>query len=162
MLLVRRGTFETNSSSTHSITMCSKSEFDKWKNGEIYFLEEENRFVNNEERDLIIKELIIYQKLDIDYENKKVSYKDKTFDYKDYDEKEKIIKENFITDENLAEIDLESDEMEDMLSDLDWYEMPLSYSEWYDHYGDEYELYSESYTTTNKEEVIAFGYYGYN
>lgn len=34
---VRRGVFETNSSSTHSITMCMKSDYDKWINGEVYF-----------------------------------------------------------------------------------------------------------------------------
>lgn len=32
---VRRGVFETNSSSVHSITMCTDSEFDKWVNGEL-------------------------------------------------------------------------------------------------------------------------------
>lgn len=32
---IRRGVFETNSSSTHSITMCSKEEYAKWKNGEL-------------------------------------------------------------------------------------------------------------------------------
>lgn len=37
MIQIRRGVFETNSSSTHSITICSESEFDKWKNGKVYF-----------------------------------------------------------------------------------------------------------------------------
>lgn len=32
---IRRGTFETNSSSTHSLTMCMKSDYDKWINGEV-------------------------------------------------------------------------------------------------------------------------------
>ena len=32
---VRRGVFETNSSSVHSITMCTKSDYDKWRNGEL-------------------------------------------------------------------------------------------------------------------------------
>lgn len=36
MLQIRQGVFETNSSSTHSITMCSQDEFDAWKNGEVY------------------------------------------------------------------------------------------------------------------------------
>ena len=31
---VRRGVFETNSSSTHSLTMCLKSDYDKWLKGE--------------------------------------------------------------------------------------------------------------------------------
>lgn len=33
---IRRGVFETNSSSVHSITMCTKNEFDEWKNGNLY------------------------------------------------------------------------------------------------------------------------------
>lgn len=34
---VRKGVFETNSSSCHSVTMCTKSEYDKWKAGDYYF-----------------------------------------------------------------------------------------------------------------------------
>jgi len=30
---IRRSVFETNSSSTHSITMCSNTDFEKWENG---------------------------------------------------------------------------------------------------------------------------------
>ncbi len=35
MRQIRRNVFETNSSSTHSITICMKSEFDKWVAGEL-------------------------------------------------------------------------------------------------------------------------------
>lgn len=28
-----RGVFETNSSSCHSLTMCTQSDYDKWKDG---------------------------------------------------------------------------------------------------------------------------------
>ena len=35
MRQIRRNVFETNSSSTHSITMCMRSDFDKWINGEL-------------------------------------------------------------------------------------------------------------------------------
>lgn len=34
---IRRGIFESNSSSTHSLTMCSEEEFEQWKNGELLF-----------------------------------------------------------------------------------------------------------------------------
>lgn len=37
MRQVRRSVFETNSSSVHSITMCMKSDYDKWVNGELYW-----------------------------------------------------------------------------------------------------------------------------
>lgn len=36
MLQIRKNVFETNSSSTHSITMCSKDDYDRWANGEAY------------------------------------------------------------------------------------------------------------------------------
>ena len=38
--VIRRGVFETNSSSTHSITMCSEEIFDKWINGEYLYVED--------------------------------------------------------------------------------------------------------------------------
>ena len=33
---IRHGVFETNSSSVHSITMCTQNEFDDWRNGKVY------------------------------------------------------------------------------------------------------------------------------
>lgn len=37
MKQIRFGVFETNSSSTHSITIVSEEDFDKWKAGELIF-----------------------------------------------------------------------------------------------------------------------------
>lgn len=34
---IRFGVFETNSSSTHSLTMCSKEDYQKWENGELIY-----------------------------------------------------------------------------------------------------------------------------
>ena len=42
---IRRGVFETNSSSTHSLTMCSEEEFEAWKRGEVLFKRWEEKFV---------------------------------------------------------------------------------------------------------------------
>ena len=36
---VRQGVFETNSSPTHTLTICSKDDFDKWKHGEVFWLD---------------------------------------------------------------------------------------------------------------------------
>ena len=36
MITMRQGTFETNSSSTHSMVICTKDEWDKWAAGELY------------------------------------------------------------------------------------------------------------------------------
>ena len=35
MIQVRKNVFETNSSSTHSLVMAVKSDFDRWVNGEV-------------------------------------------------------------------------------------------------------------------------------
>ena len=45
MIKVRAGTFETNSSSTHSIVICSKKQFDEWKAGRCFFNTETDKFV---------------------------------------------------------------------------------------------------------------------
>lgn len=37
MKQIRLGIFETNSSSTHSIVICTDEEFEKWKNGELVY-----------------------------------------------------------------------------------------------------------------------------
>lgn len=47
--VIRRGIFETNSSSVHSITMCSDDEYSKWKNGEVYYNRWEHKFVDKSE-----------------------------------------------------------------------------------------------------------------
>lgn len=36
MITIRKNTFETNSSSTHSMVICTKEEWDKWAAGELY------------------------------------------------------------------------------------------------------------------------------
>lgn len=51
---IRRRVFETNSSSVHSITMCSGDEFEKWENGEVLFWREQEKFATRSE---IIEEM---------------------------------------------------------------------------------------------------------
>lgn len=46
---IRIGTFESNSSSVHTITMCSYDEYEKWKRGELYFEKWEDCFVSKED-----------------------------------------------------------------------------------------------------------------
>ena len=51
---IRRGVFETNSSSVHSLTMCTAEEYKKWEDGEVLFCKYEDMFGTKEE---IIEEL---------------------------------------------------------------------------------------------------------
>lgn len=48
---VRRGVFETNSSSVHSITMCTSDEYDKWVNGELLWDYWNDKLIKPEDRD---------------------------------------------------------------------------------------------------------------
>lgn len=57
---IRRGVFETNSSSVHSLTMCTESEYDRWESGELLYWECRDGFYTKED---ILKKL----KLDKDY-----------------------------------------------------------------------------------------------
>ena len=47
--VIRRGIFETNSSSVHSLTMCSDDEYSKWRNGEVYYDRWRCKFVDKSE-----------------------------------------------------------------------------------------------------------------
>ena len=39
MIQIRRNVFETNSSSTHSITMCMKNDYDLWIHDKVWFID---------------------------------------------------------------------------------------------------------------------------
>lgn len=62
MKIIRLGTFETNSSSTHSITMCMKEEYEKWKSGELFFVRAENKFIDKEEEQNMLKKQLYITK----------------------------------------------------------------------------------------------------
>lgn len=46
---IRRGVFETNSSSVHSLVMCTDDDYYKWKKGEILYDKWESKLVTLEE-----------------------------------------------------------------------------------------------------------------
>ena len=75
MRTIRLGTFETNSSSTHSITMCMESDFLKWKNGEMYWNRWNDELVSKEEVEKeFLKENTGVSKEDTDFKDKFEEY----------------------------------------------------------------------------------------
>lgn len=74
---IRRGVFETNSSSVHSLTMCSGEEYTKWENGEILYWKERDKFGTREE---IIEEL---KNLRYSWGNRELYYPDVNWDDED-------------------------------------------------------------------------------
>lgn len=150
MRIVRKGVFETNSSSTHSITMCMKSDYDKWSNGELYFFD--GRLISKEEADIIKKKSVLYDKCDVDYSTRKAKYKDIEFNW---DDRETAL----YTKENLDSItDKDIEEYEE--NELDIYEYPTSFDDYWNYFEERLETYTDSFKTPNGEEVVAFGTYG--
>lgn len=131
---IRLNTFETNSSSLHSLTILSKEDFDKFKSGE-YFLKDSSETAGQ----LITKE---------------EAYKE-LFNEKSREEYEKEYKE-------WAGLD-DSDEIDDEQDFLTYVEgEQYSDATSYKHLIDEsdYQTYEYGYTTKNGDEIVVFGYYG--
>lgn len=135
MKQIRRGVFETNSSSTHSITMCSENEYDKWKNGELLFNRWDDEFITKE--GIIEKAKVKQEKYLKEKEEGKTLY--------NYQEKYTNAK----NDEELFEAEYDEEDGDYYTYDRFWNDM-------------DYETFEDSYTTKDGEKVIAFGYYGYN
>ena len=57
--VIRRGLFETNSSSVHSITMCDDDTYTKWKNGELLVDDYNGVFITRKEANDRLKKDII-------------------------------------------------------------------------------------------------------
>ena len=136
---VRRGVFETNSSSTHSLTVCTQDEFSKWRNGDIFYnYSYEQPFCNYPEfipiedlPDIItkaIKDGIPPNEWDTSLEWPKLSGAETKADL------------------NRIVEDLHSTEI-------------YTYEGWFGK--SDYDTYSHSFTTPGGENMVVFGDYGY-
>lgn len=131
MIKVRKGTFETNSSSTHSLVMCSESEYDLLEKKEAFLVDDT----------VVLKENLFKEFLD-----KREWKKNKWLKYCQENNK------NPESVDDLAEAIINEDL-------FDPYEVSTLERYW-DYYGEQYETFDESYTTKSGDKVIAFGYYG--
>lgn len=143
----RRGVFETNSSSTHSLTMCTEQEFEDWKNGKTLINRYDGEFIPAEKNTLPEKDL-------------KIEY------FKEYAEKIEngyVYENKYYTtlEDMVEEVQLDEKELEAFKNDMknDDY---MTYDEFWNYYEDEYNTFTESYTTKSGEKIVAFGYYGYD
>lgn len=132
MLQIRHGVFETNSSSTHSITIVPKDEFEKWVDGEVYFNDDSWEVKNHNK--WLTKEEAIVGVLGCDYPPTKDD------DYHSYTYKEL----NEMSNKDLSEI-------------LYKYSI-YSFNKYSENYGLEY--YDVKYITEHGDEIVAFGLYG--
>ena len=132
--VIRKNVFETNSSNTHSITICTKKEFEDWKNGKSLFDEYNGNFIH-------AKELTNEQKKDA-YEY----YNDTRKPWcKSWDELSEYEKNQYYEDYAI----------ELLLKDEDG----ITYETWKD---GELDTYHKGFKTEHGDEIVAFGTYGYN
>lgn len=131
----RYGVFETNSSSTHSLTVCSEEEFEAWKRGEVLFRYWSEEFINPVQ--LSDKQKKEAEK---DYERNRSIYWKDWEDLSD-DEKEKWYNKYTINC-GLTAHDAKT------------------YAEYM--YNDRLETFEEHYTSKSGDKLVIFGNYGYD
>lgn len=132
---IRYGTFESNSSSTHSITLCLQEEFDAWKKGELLLDYYDDKFINP------------YT----------LTEEDKVAAQEEYDKKKQLFWADW---DNLSE-DAKNKWYEKYLKEHDLYNEDFyTYDEFMEN--GYLETFVESYTSPSGDKIIAFGRYGYN
>ena len=134
---IRQGVFETNSSSVHTLTMCTNEEYVKWTNGELMYDSYSDKLVD-------VKLEITEQ----DKKNAKAYYEDS--------------KKNFWKEWSQLSVEETNEWYKKYMSDYKKFDSERynTYEEFFDN---EYcETFEQSYTTPSGEKIIAFGYYGYD
>jgi hypothetical protein len=134
MKQIRRNVFETNSSSTHSLTLCSEDEFEKWKKGELLFDYWKEVFVESSSIS------------DEDKLRAKAAYDDAKSNYwKDWESLSDDEKNNWY-----------SKWLKEHRGDEDY----KTYNEYMNE--DYLECFVDRYTSKSGDKIVAFGKYGYD
>lgn len=145
---VRQGVFETNSSSTHTLTICSKDDYDKWKRGEVFWLDNSWHKLDTD-KDFVTPE-----------ELEELAEKYNEEQQKRIDAGDKFAK--------VLDIDKVLNERPDYNSwDDSYYDTARSALEAYttdDFYvsNEDLETYSKTFTSPSGDEMVAFGAFGYD
>lgn len=145
---VRQGVFETNSSSTHTLTICSKDDFDKWKHGEIFWLDNDWHKLDTNKNFVTPEELEELAEKYNEEQQERINAGDKFAKVLDID---KVLNER-------PDYDSWRDGYWDTeRSSLEAYTM----DDWYARNGG-LETYSRSFTSPSGDEMVAFGAFGYD
>lgn len=142
MIQIRDNVFETNSSSTHSVTIAPKSEYDAWvEDKDIIFNADTGEFVSREAAIEAVREI------DKDYQESSWYHPIESYMWYDAPDDDSI--------RMCKNIDNVPEEYVDKY---------LAYHQFYTYYEyeqyDELEKYSEQYETQSGDEIVVFGMYG--
>lgn len=155
MLQVRRGVFETNSSSVHSMCICSQSEYDDWLAGK-KVLTYDNTFMDSEseEYNKLVKIAAMYYLADYSYSHRTYSFKGATVQYKDFDDFCESTYNSLMSDEEIKELDSKD------IAWRSWCDLPLTFSQYMACI--EHETFKETAETEHGDKIVVFGYYGHD
>lgn len=138
MIKVRRDTFETNSSSTHTITIVSKEEYEGWGEGRYLYERWSDKLVPA--RQLSETEKMIAQE---EYESNKKAY------WQSWDEMDEYARSQVYAEYAAKQMG----DSRDLMTQKQYYE-------WCGERG--METSCTSYTTPSGDSIVAFGYGGYD
>lgn len=149
MKTIRKTVFETNSSSIHSLTMCSADEYSKFENGEMLY---------DSNHDSLTTLHDVYNKITATDKFSNLSYtafKDAIKYYFDnYTEQNNDIEE----DEDIENENIVASNTRSICSWL----LDYSYYTIHNFVPAYMESYDESYTSKSGDKIVAFGYYGHD
>lgn len=137
---IRQGVFETNSSSVHSCSVCTSDEYKKWKKGEIWYNEGDDKY-------LPVNEAIEFNLNFIKKDNEMTDEEFKTF--------AETYKKTKSMYEAYESIDWDGDE-----DDFDPYDIYLDIDKYWEMH--EYEDWSHTFKDTAGIEMVAWGYCGHD
>lgn len=147
ILQVRQGVFETNSSSTHTLTICTKEDYEDWKHGDKFWLDNDWSRLQANKSFVTPEELEELTEKYNEEEQKRIDAGDEYAKVLDMD---KVLNERRDYDSwNDSYWDTER-------SSLEAYTM----DDWYARNGD-LETYARSFTSPSGDEMVAFGAFGY-
>lgn len=145
---VRQGVFETNSSSTHTLTICSKDDYDKWKHGEVFWLDNDWHKLDTNKNFVTPEELEELAEKYNEEQQELINAGDKFAKVLDID---KVLNERPDYDSwRDGYWDTERSSLEAYTKD-DWYARNGGL-----------ETYSRSFTSPSGDEMVAFGAFGYD
>lgn len=155
MINIRKNLFETNSSSVHSITMCDEADYAAWVAGTKFFCDSTNKFYDEVELLIYVKsKKLLNDVFNYDWKAYTFEYDGKTYNINErYDIANLFV--NTISDEDAKEY------YEQMKLD-DPNEVPIDFERWTEYKEQDFETYSDTFTTKDGSTVTAFGYYGHD
>ena len=145
---VRQGVFETNSSSTHTLTICAKDDYDKWNRGEVFWLDNDWHKLDTDKDFVTPEELEELAEKYNEEQQKRIDAGDKFAKVLDID---KVLNERPSYDNwDDSYWDTERSALEAYTTD-DFYVSNR-----------DLETYSRNFTSPSGDKMVAFGAFGYD